>query len=551
MLKHKKKIYSNVSVVLAILVMLLGACGEEMNQWEVNNEAQRFVMVSQASNENIINIGGRIEFSDASRGVATREWGIPDKDSVTVLEGDEGASLLSVRFDKAGEYAISLHQIFEDSAYAEDEDSKRDIELDTMYRVSVLPLIDIVSFKANILENGVLGQEISLQDSAEIALVDGTTVRYTFETEGKVNSIVDSDFDGGLLVEESTNVGNGTFDIVYNGLDKVFDLEAILARTNPRSSDTVKYVDFIKLIESQEPLTLVNVIEREGRAYLKFSRSIKSSSIDKDDFEVKITPEGGSEMTATISTAALDTDPSTIVLTLDGDQIYSDDEAVVSYTVGSLEADAKNSSFPAEAFSDESIEHEEINILVAQDYDYGFENTSSVSWGNLPAAGGYLPNVADHTTTVVTDASVAHSGSSYLKMAVNPAPGLATPPSRAATEPSLSAGGYHTFDADLGIYKVSVYLKTENNGGTRFGSLGFDSNCRLYVAAAATQGNFSVLRGWSSISPENEEWTQYSFVFTADRNSDYRFVPFAVNTGVEQLIIYWDDISMVNWNPRP
>lgn len=523
--------------ILGLFMILASvSCQEEIGPAGPTTN-HRVFYTNQSTNANTINVGGRIDFADVSQGVEFREWTFPES---AQLDAGVNEVQVSAIFQEAGVFEIKLFQQFADSAFVERDPVKRGHELDTTFNVTVLPLVEVTSVSANLLNSdGSLGNEVVLQDGAQTEIFAGSTLRLTYAAIGDPSEI-SGDFHGSVLVGQDTD--NGTFDVKFGSLG-VFSLSAYLTRPQPRSADTVAYTDYIKTVSSPDPVIVNNVSDTEGNVLVEFSRDLDPTTVNSSDFSVKIETLSGATLTPLIESAELDpNNAAAVLLTISGDQVYSDDNVTATYTAGSLKsADQKL----ADSFVDEELVHTVHNFLEADNYDYSFDRPwAEVAWvHNFNPAYSWW-NGALSTDFVATKSSEqVHDGAFSLKVDANAAV------KNVGIFPQNGDGSQHLMNYE-GIGETAklsawVYLETtlENPG---------NSHLKLRMP--------ELEMGWGAHGPAEffnavpaGEWVLVEdIVSTANASGVGATVCVnPVNFATNRLVFYIDGMVLQTWNARP
>ncbi|UXX79375.1 hypothetical protein N7E81_18650 [Reichenbachiella carrageenanivorans] len=526
-------------LTLGLMVLVAGSCEEDIEP-KGTNPSHRVFYTNQATNDNTVNVGGRIDFADVSQGVTSREWSFPES---AELEGTTTDAQVSAFFTEAGSFQVGLHQEFSDSAYAERGVDKLGMVLDTVLNVTVLPLVDVTKLSAKLLNrDGSLGADVKLESESQTEIFAGSTLRFSYEAIGDPTDITGV-IDGGAL--SNADVVNHTFDVKFGGLD-TYDLTVFFKREQPVSTDTVAYTNFIKTISSPDPVSLISIYDKEGKIAVEYSRDLLSSSVSASDFTAEIATKAGPVITPVVSGAALDPDNGAVVLlTLKDDEVYSDDEVTVSFKAGTLmSADIK----AADAFTDQDLEHQGANLFADSNWDYGFEQTTAVDWVDQDVYGWLAAN---DNFTAVTSTTQVHEGTVSMKITVDAGNGPT-----GIMPKNASDGSVHTFTTDNEIQvrqSAWVYVESAPAGG----------NCLMRLRMAAYQFPWGQQTpmcaftdgsgGFATALPIGE-WVQIEQIFTANITASEgvpTMIISPVNSGATDLVFYLDDMVLEVWNPRP
>ncbi|UXX81287.1 hypothetical protein N7E81_09310 [Reichenbachiella carrageenanivorans] len=527
-------------VLMVLVLLVISSCGEEFNTPVVIEPSHSVIKVSQSSNGNILNVGGSIDFADVSQGISSREWVFPSTD--VEIEGEITDSKVKVTFLKVGSYEVELHQEFMDSAYVERGDDKIGMMYDTTIAVTVMPAVEVSALKANLLDGaGVVGTEIDLDADTPTEIPFGSIIRYAYTATGNPTEVI-GDFDGAELVANDSE--NSTFDVKYNGLDKVFSIFPVFRRPQPESRDTLYYTDIVKCVRSTEPVTLIEVYAKDSDLGIEFSRGLDKSSVKTDQFSVTITTAGSGDITPEFEAKVDPNNSSVVLLTMTNDEFYSDDMVKVTYSGASLETADKA---PIDPFADEEATIIETNLLEEASYDYDMED-AGVTWvaGTTGWLGGDFTNTLEKTTVRAT------KGTTSLKISVDPyssgAWGNGT-----IVEPTIGGALQrfpYTSEGDNKV-KVAYDVFLEANGGGIDPSVPnqFATNMRMYINWGAGGTETAQSLGGSATGA----WQELTDIVTI---SDPGNAPFSMaikiaQTGEEVFTAYIDNIRVTRWNPRP
>ncbi|RJE72417.1 hypothetical protein BGP76_00035 [Reichenbachiella sp. MSK19-1] len=525
-----------------LAMMILAACGEELNSPEVVIPSHRVIKVSQSANGNIINAGGAIDFADVSQGVVAREWTFSNEDHI-VIEGDVTEEQLKVTFNQVGDYEVNLHQEFKSDAYSGKGTTPIGQSLDTAFSVTVMPKVEVIEMKANLLDaTGTVGREIDLNPDVPTDIPFGSVIRYTYVAEGSPTQI-SGDLNGAELVDEDP--ANSTFDVKYIELEKVYSMSPIFTRPMPQSSDTLVFTDFVKCVRSSDPVTLTELASQENFVSIEFSRGLDPTSIKSEEFSIAVTTAGGGTLMPVFDAAISPSNASVVLLTMTSEQFYSDDQVTVTYSGTSLETADKAK---VSSFADEESMVIEVNILEESGYDYSFES-SGITWvaGTTAWLGGDFTNTLEKTTLRATE------GATSLKVSVDPYSGTAPWGNGTIVEPSEN-GSLQTFpyssEGDNKV-KIAFDLFLEDNGGGIEPSVPnqFATNMRMYI----NWGCGGAEKAHSLGGAVTGSWQELTDVVTI---SDPQNAPFSMamkiaQTGEEVFTVYVDNIRITKWNPRP
>ncbi len=370
-----------ILTLFLLISLVLTSCGEDLSVGTMDTN-HRVIVTSEMNFENRVSVNGHIDFGDISRGVVSRLWTLPGDTDVAVI-AKNGAStssddVIKGIFYKPGVYDVTLNQTFGGDVYP-NEDSTEPInsrELDTTIVVTVLDSLraDLKLYYIN--DDGTTGAELVLADGAENELTASKSVRLTFTSVGEEDNVTWSS-EGGKPSSETTTLNE--FDMRFNTLGS-WDLDFRAFRDRPRDADTLSFEKLIKVIPSTDPVTLDRVFGVDGKIGLEFSRDIDPESVDPSTFSVRIENDGSIFMPM-VSTATINADEANIViLELDNETVYNDDQVFVSYTPGTLRtSDLVDAT---EIINAELSGFRLVNIYESTDFDYSFENSTIDDWPN-------------------------------------------------------------------------------------------------------------------------------------------------------------------------
>ncbi|WP_422360140.1 hypothetical protein [Reichenbachiella sp.] len=534
MKNYNKNIYKYIMGLFLILACV--SCEEEIGPAGPTT-SHRIFYTNQEQNANTITVGSRIDFADVSQGVIERLWTFPDS---ILLEGELSDAQVAVYFLQAGNFDVNLHQVFEDSAYVEREEEKLGSELDTLIAVTVLPRVEITSIKANVLnKDGSIGLAIPLQSESKLEIVAGTTLRYTYESIGDP-TVISGNFDGATYLEDEAAVGY--FDVKYGSLG-TYDMTAAFTRPQPRSADTIRFTNFVQTIGSTQPVDVFKISDRDGGIAVEFSRDIDPSTVEASDFSVVIETVGAGTITPSILEAASNPDnPAEIILTLDNETVYSDDQVNVSFVGGNLiSADQKE----VDSFTEVDLVHEVVNFLESNDFDHSFEKSDSeVTWvHNFHPPYSWWNGSLSTDFTATKSSTQVHDGSFSLKVDVDPGVG------NVAIFPQNSGGSQHLMDHE-GIGETAkltawVYVET---------ALTTPGNTHLKLRMPELE------MGWGNHGPAEffnvipvGEWVMVEDIVSTTNKTDAgaTIAVNPVNFAGNNLVFYIDELVLQTWNPRP
>ncbi len=527
--------------IISSLALLLGACGEEMNNPTITTPSHSVVRVSQVGNDNVININQHIDFADVSQGIESRQWIFPDS-NVTV-EGNPQDAQVRGTFHKEGTWEVTLSQVFQENAFVGSETVPRETnQIDTTIVVTVMPAVKLNSIKANLLlSDGTLGDEISMEPTTPTEIPFGSILRFTYDATGNP-TLIQGELHGAELVAEDANAN--TFDVKYVTLDKVYSFAPVFVRQRPMSSDTLVVVDFVKCVRSDEPLLLERVTtDASKKINLVYSRGLNANSPKASDYSVTLTTAKDEVLTPEVTAAYVSPDnASFLVLEIGDELVYSNDEVTVTYTGNSLES---QDAAIADKFTDEVLVGSEEDVLKSSGYDYSYENSAMVYRGADPAwLGNVVPDLLEQSTEEVSE------GSHSLKVTI-PA-GTADRPVKPSAIQTYLNGALHKFDFtenENNKLRLEFDIFIVNNGGDRHPGATFDTNIRFHLSNKGSDWQ-EVAHGYANA--EEGKWLTFSNVIDVKNViSEYNLIMKIVNTGSEPTTVYIDNLRLKRYYPRP
>ncbi|CAM3437628.1 hypothetical protein [Zobellia roscoffensis] len=372
--------------ILSVFALLVVSCEKE-EELNINDVNHRIVVTSEQDFENKVIVGGHIDFGDISRGVESRTWTLPDNARVVGEPGNTSSKdIIKGIFNKAGVYDVVLSQKFKGNVFPNDDSTEpiNGRELDTTIVVTVIDSIKSVLKAFRINPDGSTGPEIDLADGAENELEASNAIRLSYTAIGEPQG-VSWKSEGGK--PNAINISDDSeVDMRFNRLGS-WDIEYIASRFRPTDADTLSFEKVIKVIPSTAPVTLDRVAERNDKIALEFSREMDGTTVNAADFSVRIENNRDEmnpiELSPTVTSATVDNNEATIViLELDGEQLYNDDQVFVSYTPGNLRTVDEVES---EAFMDAPLTDFDPleNLYPSTAYDYGFETSTPENWAYL------------------------------------------------------------------------------------------------------------------------------------------------------------------------
>ncbi len=371
---------------LFLLAICIASC-EKQEELNINDVNHRIIVTSEMDFQNKVIVGGHIDFGDISRGVESRTWTIPENSRIDGKKGNTSSEkIIKAIFNKAGVYDVKLNQKFKGNVFRNDDSTTPSDtqELDTTIVITVIDSIKSVLKAYRINPDGSTGAPISLSDGAENELEASNSIRLTYSAIGEPQS-VSWKSEGGKPATLNTSAEEEV-DMRFNRLGS-WDIEYIASRFRPTDADTLSFENVIKVIPSTAPVTLDKVFERNDKIALEFSREMDGATVNASDFTVRI--ENNTDelnpivLNPTVTAASVDNNEATIViLDLDGEQLYNDDNVFVSYAPGNLRT---VDEVDAEEIVDAQLSEFDAltNIYQSTSYDYGIETTTPENWAYL------------------------------------------------------------------------------------------------------------------------------------------------------------------------
>ena len=367
-----KNLKRNIFALIAFSLLIYLSCKkEDLTLIEPNH---RVIFTSEMDFENKINVHGEIALGDVSAGVVSRIWTFPEGVADIIdSDNDVTSTEATVRaiFHQVGDHPIKLHQVFKGPTYV--GTTQQGNELDTTIIIRVLDSLS-VSIQAHYVNvDGSMGDPINLSDNAENEIPASRVVRYTPIAIGEpVNYRLE--FEGG---DPEVVEGPQEFiDVKYKRLGS-YGISFGASRSRPFGQDQVSFENLIKVIPSTDPVTLDEVTEKDGKIAIVYSREIDAATLVPSDFSVSI-KNLWNVFTPAVTSAELDPQAGNIILlTLDNESIYNDDEIKVSYPLGEI---TSSDGIKADTFTDAILVFRKVNILKDTQFDYSFENSTVDNW---------------------------------------------------------------------------------------------------------------------------------------------------------------------------
>lgn len=534
---------TNIKKIVAVAVVLFGlhSCNDIYDAINLSEANSRNVVSSQMDFKNTIRINTSITLGDISSGVENRTWTFPEGVADIVdSDNDIVATTQNVKaiFNVSGKHNVNLHQVYKGEAYTKGSKTPIAKELDTTIVVTVLPQIKTV-LKANILKSdGTLGAAINLSNGAKNQITAGSVVRY--QVESSVGEPEKFAWTTGASVVNLA-IDSKTVDVRYNKLGN-YNFSFLANTPRPFGEEKISYTDFATVIPSTEPVTLVEIKKKNNNIALVFSREIDPASIKLNEFSVVLTNKSNTNLGAVISTIKPEVvDTNVLIITLNGQNVYDDDKALVSYT-GNNSLKSSDGVFTT-SFSNKEASASGANILVGSTYDYSYEKTgaATTNWRQNTTFCG--PCTAANSSYLYSNEQV-RSGSSAFKITVknggvaallNTTDGAETGD---ITFPVVAGGTY-----EVGAW---TYLPSTNTFGTS------SVEMRTFVLSGTTQVDPALdFASFSAASPTNQ-WV-YGKTTVVLPNNTAKIIFRTRNNigGTTPVTIFMDDITVKKLNLRP
>ncbi|KXX66657.1 hypothetical protein [Flammeovirga sp. SJP92] len=522
-----------INYIIGLLTLLsVFGCTKEWEAPGVEPNHQ-VIYTSEYQFGNRVQVGGSMTFTDASKGIVSRTWTLPEGSHI---EGSSETSstndLIHIQFNEAGLKEVNLSQSFGGAAY--DGNTQRESQLDTAILINVVDSLSLQVKAHFYFPDGTTGEELDLTKTNEVQA--GRMVKYTLTAIGEPARIV-YNFGGGdpssvTYIESEIEDGTAAETIVQYKQLGTFSTTVLGDRPRPAGIDTLNFINTINVIPSSDPLLLTDVYVKDGFIALDYSREIEPASVDPSTFSVHLTNEGkGLDINPAVLTATVDPTAGNIVLiALDGENIYDDDVVTVTYQGGILQS---TDFVAADEFIDELLVHRpNKNILEDSDYHYSMETSTGLDWPN----GGWGAPF-DHYDFTISDTESYH-GSKSGKLVLPPGKGSAFSNNK-------------TFPLEAGkSYEFGVWIKVESGASTIDDAAGEVPSILVYTAPDTDwgAGRFNI----TTETPEGEWIYARMDYYTAKTSTDFTFTyrPFnSANT--QDLVLYMDYVTVREVNLRP
>ncbi len=405
-----RKINHNIFKILTFSLLFCTAC--EKDDLILEEPSHRVIFTSEMDFENKINVGEEIALGDVSAGVVSRKWTFP-AGVVDIIGSDddvtsEEATVRAI-FNQIGDHPVRLEQVFENPAYVGTTQTRT--QLDTTIIIRVLDFVSI-SLEAFFLNNdGSLGEALDLSGADTNVVPASRTVRYIYTAIGEPENFL-LEFAGG---DPEVVEGPQEFiDVKYKRLG-TYGVNFIASRDRPFGRDTVTLTDFVNVVPSTEPLTIDEVTEKEEKIALVFSREVDPNTVAPETFSVEI-KNLWNTFTPAVTEASIDPEQGNVVLlTLDNESIYNDDEISVSYLPGDL---TSADGIKADSFTNKLLVFRRVNVLKETSFDFSFENGTVDNWVDLEWGAPFDSYSFDFNS------DIAYNGGKSLYLEFNPNGGM-------------------------------------------------------------------------------------------------------------------------------
>ncbi len=514
---------SKEMIVMLILTFIVIVSCQKDDASDDTPPSQRVIFTSSQVANNFIRINSVVTFADYSSGVIDRNWTF---EGANIDESKKDVA--KARFSNLGEFDVTLNQTFEEDAFAEGNLVGR--ELDTIIRVTVLDSIRTILSANYINLDGTLGDALTIEDDAENNVPAGRSVRYSIETTGNPQQIA-WELEGGSPRTQTGEILQ--LDVAYRKLG-VFDVAITASSIRPSGVNEEIIPNFVNVVPSSDPIVLVSVDGKlDGTLAMVFSKEVEPDSLIPSEFSVTIMHDGVA-IPANISDITIDSEEGNVLLiTLDDERVYFDDDVTVSYTGSSL---LSTDPIPANTFSNIPMNSFEERANVLEDTgastDPGFENSFNNDWED---GSSFFGLQTDATLTISTDR--AHSGAQSALITAS------------AGMTSLIHNSGNNFPMEnsksyrLGLWS---YLETPiNNTG------GFAPELRFYFLEPIDFGLPGPVVLFSS-TPLNQ-WVFSSLVIRNTRPAGAKEILMRIlnEANGNDLRLYIDDLEFIQVDPRP
>ncbi|WP_157208960.1 hypothetical protein [Mariniflexile maritimum] len=531
-------------LLISILAIALGilSCNDIYDNLDLPEANSRVIVTSQMNFANTIRVGGSITFGDISSGVVSRLWTFPE--GVADIEGSDNnvtstEQNVKAFFNTPGTYDITLNQVFKGDAYDLNSPNPIGSNVSSTIVVTVLPKIKTVLKAFALNADGSVGAQLNLANGAKNQITAGRMVRFIIESvEGAPANIAWTT--GGTVVNLSTD--KKTLDVRYNKTGN-YNFQLLANTVRPSGEEKTIFTDLITVIPSTDPINLLEVKKQNGKITLVFSREIDDASIKVSDFSIKLTDKNNATLASTIATIVRNTpDTNILTITLNGQTVYDDDKALVSYNgVNSL---VSSDGVFSTTFTDIPATTAGVNILEATNYDYGYEKGGIVSnnWRKFTTFCG--PCTAANSNYVYTNEQV-HSGNSAFKLTVLNG-GVAA---LVNTTDGADTGDINFPLVSGGTYEIGVwaYLPSSNTFGSS------EVEMRTFINTGASNIDPNVATHYFTQASPKDQWVYGSIKVTIPAASAKLIIRLRNNIAgpISPVTVYMDDITIKKLNLRP
>lgn len=531
--------------LICSLTLVFFACKEDHI---ISIPSHKLTLNSSENNGNKTEVGARVSLGDISTGIESRKWTI-EEGVADIINADNDtestASVLNFRFLKTGMQNITLSQVFKENAFVgvEDEVNSGKKEFEETFTFEVLEQIKLSNVEAAVLDsNGNTEKLLTLENDALNEVSAGKTVRYSFDVVGQPETIV-AESEGANAVEGSEIIdlenNKASIDVKYSKV-KNYNVSLTASRLNPVGNGALAFTNLITIVGSTEPVTLESTSIINGKITLAFSREMEASSVNANDFSITLKNKSNVTIPASIQNVAVQSGDATLVdLTLNGETVYDDDIATVSYTKGSF---ATTDGVLLESFTNQQAISGGGNILVGTDYDFDFEKsgTGIENWRSNTTFCG--PCIAENSSYEYSTEQ-AKTGSTSLKLNVlqgGVAALVNTTTSGVDIEYPIVSGQTY----EIGLW---AYVPASHNFGPS----------QVNIRTFTNDGSGALDPGFPSLilnnSTPKDTWVYGSVTASFNSTSAKLIMRIRNNIAgpVQPVSIYLDNITIKAVNPRP
>lgn len=368
-----KNINLNIIPITILALLMIWGCGKK-DELILTEPSHRVIFTSEMDFQNTIEVTNSLSFGDVSAGVESRTWTFPDGVDIVDSSNDQTSTAANVKaiFNEVGVFPVQLSQVFKSDAYV--DKSLKGRNLDTTIMVTVLDVIVANLEAVYVNPNGTIGEALNLTDNAENLIPAARNVKFTYTGTG-VPANIRWELEGG----DPETIVTGEYDLIakYKFLG-TYDLRIIASRSRPYGADTISIEDFIKVVPSTDPVTVDEITEKEGKVAVVFSREVEPDNLNPGDFFVSVINSWKYDNEPVVLSASIDPDAGNVViLELQDEPIYNDDEIKVTYTPGEI---ISLDGVKADGFTDVLLKFKKVNLLENFDWDWSFENSMADNW---------------------------------------------------------------------------------------------------------------------------------------------------------------------------